>query len=185
MRKSLLIKIHLYCGLFTLFYLVAFGLSSIILNHDLKVEKRAITRSWNQHLKIDPTLMDKDLAKSVKSQLNIMGWELPWKFERDSVSFYFQITHTGRNYYLNVNLLTGEVVVDEAPKGFLAVLHGLHFFNGMAPNAPFFIRTWAVYQWLTLFTMLISIVVGLWLWLKYNYRRWVSFASFGPSVLAV
>ena len=185
MRKSLLIKIHLYCGLFTLFYLIAFGLSSIILNHDLKVEKHEVTRSWNRHLIIDTTLVDKDLAKSVKSQLNIMGWELPWKFKRDSVSFYFQITHTGRNYHLNVNLLNGEVVVDEAPKGLLAVIHGLHFFNGMAPNAPFFIRTWAVYQWLTLFTMLISMIVGLWLWLKYNYQRWEGFVFGGIFLVSI
>ncbi|MCK5370629.1 MAG: hypothetical protein KAQ62_18830, partial [Cyclobacteriaceae bacterium] len=59
-----------------------------------------------------------------------------------------------------------------APKGFLAVFHGLHFFNGNIPNAPLLLRSWAIYQWLTLFVMAISLILGIWLWLKYNYKPW-------------
>ncbi len=172
MRKSLLIKIHLYCGLFTLFYLIAFGFSSIILNHDIKLEKSDVTSSWNSTVTIDANLDDEDLAESVRYQLDLMGWTPPWEFRKDSITFFFKITHPGRKYHVNLDLTTGDVQVGEAPKGFLAVLHGLHFFNGNFPNAPFFLRTWAVYQWLTLFIMFISIVVGLWLWIKYNYHRW-------------
>ncbi len=168
----MLIKIHLYCGLFTIYYLIAFGLSSIILNHDIKVEKSDVTSSWNSTVKVDSDLDDKDLAESVRDQLKIMGWVPYWEFEKDSVSFSFSITHLGRNYYVDLDLTNGDVAIAEAPKGFVAVLHGLHFFNGNIPNAPFFLRTWAVYQWLTLFIMFISLIVGLWLWIKYRYQRW-------------
>ncbi len=172
MKKSLLIKLHLYCGLFTIFYLVAFGLSSIVLNHKMDVDNTEITEQWNSIVESDPNLSDKDLAESVRDQLKIMGWVPYWEFEKDSVSFSFSITHLGRNYYVDLDLTNGDVAIAEAPKGFMAVLHGLHFFNGNIPNAPFFLRTWAVYQWLTLFIMFISLIVGLWLWIKYRYQRW-------------
>ena len=185
MRKSLLIKIHLYCGLFTIFYLIAFGLSSIFLNHDIKVEKSDVTNRWNATVKIDQNLDDKDLAESVRDQLDLMGWLPPWQFKKDSVSFDFRITHLGRNYQVDLDLTTGEVFIEEAPKGFLAVLHGLHFFNGNIPNAPFFLRTWAVYQWLTLLTMLVSLIFGLWLWLKYNYQTWEGLVFGGVFVATI
>ncbi|MDH3246462.1 MAG: hypothetical protein OEM26_17715 [Saprospiraceae bacterium] len=46
MKKSLLIKLHLYCGLFTWSYLIAFGVSSIILNHNIKGENTSVNRTW-------------------------------------------------------------------------------------------------------------------------------------------
>ena len=185
MRKSLLIKIHLYCGLFTLFYLIAFGLSSIILNHDIKVDKSDVTSTWNSTVQVDLNLTEPELAESVRDQLGLMGWLPPWQFKKDSVSFDFRITHLGRNYQVDLDLTTGEVIIEEAPKGFLAVLHGLHFFNGNMPNAPFFLRTWAVYQWLTLLTMLVSLILGLWLWLKYNYQTWEGLVFGGVFVATV
>jgi len=185
MGKSLLIKIHLYCGLFTLFYLIAFGLSSIILNHDIKVDKSEVTSTWNSNVQVDPILTESELAESVRDQLGLMGWLPRWEFKKDSVSFSYRITHLGRNSHIDLDLLSGDVQIGEAPKGFLAVFHGLHFFNGQIPNAPFFLRTWAVYQWLTLLTMLVSLIVGLWLWLKYHYQRWEGLVFGGLLVATV
>lgn len=176
MKKSLLIKLHLYSGLFTSFYLVAFGISAIILNHNIKVEKKDVTHSWNTNIQVDVNLPNKQLKENIRDQLGFMGWTPPWEDKRDSTSFRFMITHTGRNYFLNLNTDTGDLVISEAPKGIIAVIHGLHFFNGKIPNAPFFIRTWAVYQWLALFVMFISLILGLWLWLKYNYKTWEGIA---------
>ncbi len=176
MKKSLLIKLHLYSGLFTSFYLIAFGISAIILNHNIKVEKKDITHNWNTNIQVDTNLPNKELKEKIRDQLGLMGWTPPWEDKRDSTSFQFMITHTGRNYFLNLNLATGDLDISEAPKGIMAVIHGLHFFNGNIPNAPFFIRTWAVYQWLALFVMFISLFLGLWLWIKYNYKTWEGIA---------
>lgn len=172
MKKSLLIKLHLYSGLFTSFYLIAFGLSALILNHKVNFEKRDVTNTWETSVQVNAGLSDHDLAESIRDQLGFMGWLPPWENKRDSTSFHFMITHPGRNYYLDLNLKTGNLAVAEAPKGFVEVFHGLHFFNGNVPNAPFFIRTWAVYQWFSLFVLLISLILGLWLWIKYSYKSW-------------
>lgn len=185
MKKSWLIKLHLYCGLFTIFYLIAFGFSSLVLNHNIKLEKTDITEEWKSMVQVNRLLSDKELAESVSTQLDLMGWLPHWKFERDSARFKYQVTHIGRNYHLDVDLETGKVLVGEAPKGLLAVVHGLHFFNGNIPNGPHFLRTWVVYQWLTLFTMLVSLLLGLWLWLKYTYKPWEGWVFGGLLVLTL
>lgn len=172
MNKSLLIKLHLYAGLFTSFYLIVFGFSALKMNHDIKLNRNVITKNWNTQIPLNVALSNKDLAEEIRDQIGIMGWVPFWKFDRDTKNFKFAIEHIGRNYYLDANLKTGFVEIAEAPKGFLAVFDGLHFFNGNIPNAPLLLRTWKIYQWLSLFVMTISLILGLWLWLKYSYRPW-------------
>lgn len=172
MKKSLLIKLHIYSGLFTLFYLLAFGLSTIILNHKLNVEKKEVTTTWNSNVVIDTSISDQEIAESTRDQLGLMGWLPAGEFKKENHRFRFRIVHPGRNYHLNVNLMNGEVSIAEAPKGFVAVFHGLHFLNGNIPNASLLIRSWAMYQWFTLFVMFISLLLGLWLWLEYRYKIW-------------
>lgn len=172
MKKSTLIKLHLYCGLFTSFYLIAFGVSSIILNHKIKVENTAVKKTWTDQITPDPSLADQELAENVRNQLGMMGWTPPWQFKRDSINFKFGLVHLAKTSQLNLDLNSGQVEVAEIPKGFWAVLHGLHFFNGRIPNAPFFLKTWIVYQWLTLLVLLFSLILGLWLWIKYSHKTW-------------
>jgi hypothetical protein len=175
MKKSALIKLHLYCGLFTCFYLLAFGISSIILNHKIDVENQTVKSTRNQLVKVGPSLSEVELAEHVRNQLGMMGWLPPWEFRKDSNSFQFVVTHLAKTSQLNLDLNSGEVKISEIPKGFIAVLHGMHFFNGRIPNAPFFLKTWIVYQWLSLFVLFISMVLGIWLWLKFNYKTWEMF----------
>ena len=185
MKKSLLIKLHLYSGLFVSFYLLAFGLSSIILNHKIDVENKKITRTWKTEASVDAGLADLPLAENIRDQLGLMGWLPRWEFRRDSAKFSFTIVHPGRKYQLNLDLNSKQVEVSEMPKGFIAVFHGLHFLNGKIPNAPFLIRTWAFYQWTALFVMSISLVLGIWLWLKYNYQPWQGIAFGGLFITTI
>lgn len=172
MKKSLLIKLHLYSGLFVSFYLLAFGFSSIVLNHGMDVEHKEITKKWEAEIQAHAELADLQLAESIRDQLGLMGWLPRWEFRRDTTLFNFTVVHPGRKYHLSLDIDQNHITVQESPKGFLAVFHGLHFLNGNIPNAPFLIRSWAVYQWVALFVMTISLILGLWLWLKYSYRPW-------------
>ncbi|GAB1452786.1 hypothetical protein MASR2M47_28420 [Draconibacterium sp.] len=172
MRKFPWVKLHIYCGLFTSFYLLAFGFSSIVLNHNINVEKDAIADIWTTQVSFDPTASDLDIAIHIRDTLNLMGWVPPWEIKKDSLSMNFQITHLAKTTNLQLNFATGILHVKERPKGFMAVLHELHFFNGQIPNAPFLLKTWIVYQWLTLFVLLISLFTGLWFWFKHSYKTW-------------
>lgn len=172
MKKSLLIKLHLYTGLFTSFYLVAFGVSTLIMNHKVQVERKELAKEWKATVSNVSGLPDLEKAQTIRDELGIMGWIPRWKFKSEKTLFHFSVTHPGRSYEFSYNSSTSEVHLREFPKGFVAVFHGLHFLNGKIPNAPLLIRSWAIYQWLALFMMLISLVLGIWLWLKFSYRQW-------------
>ena len=162
MKKSKLIKLHLYCGLFTSFYILAFGISSLILNHRWDIENKDVKNIYTERVIIDNNLDDNTLAENIRDQLGLMGWLPKWQMHRDSQSFQFTTVHLAKTNQLNVDLASG----------ILATLNGLHFFNGKIPNAPFFLKTWIVYQWLSLAVLFISLILGLWLWLKFNYQSW-------------
>ncbi len=185
MKKSTLVKLHLYCGLFTSFYLISFGLSSIILNHKFDLEKKAIKKTWAAQVQVDTSLSQKELAEEVRNQLNLMGWVPPWEFRKRDGHFQFITTHLAKTSKLDLDLASGRVEVAEMPKGFLEVLHALHFFNGRIPNAPFVLRTWIVYQWMTLFVLLVSLILGLWLWLRYSHKTWELYVFGGLFIFSL
>ncbi len=172
MKKSLLVKLHLYCGLFTFLYLISFGFSSLMLNHGIQVAATEITESWEEKVEVDANLPDKEAAEKIRDGLGLMGWVPPWKYQRDSLSLHFDITHPGMVYHAHHNFETHRTRIDKSPKGFLNVLNAMHFFNGKIPNAPLLIRSFAIYQWLGLFVLLISLIFGIWLWLKFSAKKW-------------
>lgn len=185
MKKSFWIRIHLYCGLFTSFYLLAFGVSSIILNHKLNIEKETVTKTWTTHVNYDPNSTGLDMALQIRDSLGLMGWVPPWEIKKDSLSLDFEITHLGKTVDFELNLDTGVLHAKERPKGILAVMHELHFFDGNVPNAPFLLRTWAVYQWLTLFVLLISLFIGIWIWIRYGHKTWELYVFGGIFLISV
>ena len=185
MKKAILIKLHLYSGIFTSFYLLAFGFSAVILNHGIDIENKAITHIREGNVAIDNSFSDLQMAESIRSQAELMGWLPRWEFNRDSRQFKFTIVHPGRKYHITANTSNGHLTISESPKGFLAVFHGLHFLNGNIPNAPLLIRSWALYQWLALFVMTISMILGIWLWIKFNYKTWQGFAFGGLFIITI
>ena len=184
-KKSTLIKLHLYCGLFTCFYILALGTSSLILNHGLRVEDQVIKSSWEAVVEIDISLGDQELAASVRDQLGIMGWLPTWRIQRDTTHFRFVSNHYAKTNLLTLDLNSGKIRVEVVPKGFLATFHSLHFFNGRIPNAPFFLKTWIVYQWLGLLVLLFSLILGLWLWLKFSHKTWELYVFGGLFLLSI
>lgn len=185
MKKSLLIKLHLYAGLFTSFYLLAFGASTLIMNHKMDVERKEMTKTWDAELAVDSKLSDLEMAEQIRDELGIMGWLPRWEFRREALIFTFTVTHPGRKYRIEHNAETNRLLIEEYPKGFVAVFHGLHFLNGKIPNAPLLIRSWLVYQWLSLSIMTVALVLGIWLWLKYNYKSWQGIAFAGLFIGSV
>jgi len=184
-KKSTLIKLHLYAGIFTSFYLIAFGFSALVMNHNVNLDHSVITKEWEANVEVDSSQTNLETAEYIRDQLNIMGWLPSWEFERAEQSFAFTIVHFGRKYHLFADLPGNNIRIKEEPKGFLAVFHGLHFLNGKIPNAPLLIRSWAIYQWLSLFVMGISLVLGLWLWIKYSYRPWQGVVFGGVFIFTI
>lgn len=173
MKKSTLIRWHLYAGLFTALYILAFGFSSLILNHGIELDQKKFIGEWETTLLLDTIPQENmALANRIRDQLQLMGWPLGWRMERDSSDFSFPLTNPGKEFLLEYHFHTGQVQVQEYRKSFWSVLHTMHFFGGEIPNAPFFIRTFAVYQYLGMLVLSISLVLGIWLWIKFSQRSW-------------
>lgn len=184
-KKSQLIKWHVYAGLFTSVYILAFAFSSLVLNHGWDVENKEVTDHWEATIRLDSSLNNDELSEQIRDNLQIMGWIPRWEFRRDSEEFKFRITHFGKDHRITANLATGKVEVDGISKGILATFHGLHFFNGSIPGASKFLRSWAVYQWLTMAVLVISLILGLILWVRFNFRRWHLYVFGGLTLLSL
>lgn len=108
MKKSAWIKLHLYCGLFTSFYLIAFGVSSLILNHKISVGQSEVAKTWTTQVQLDPKSTDQELAEGLWDQIGLMGWTTPWQFRRDSAGFSCAIVHLAKESSLHLDFQSGE-----------------------------------------------------------------------------
>jgi hypothetical protein len=120
---------------------------------------------WERRtLAVDPTLNDVQLAESIRDSLSLMGWPLPWRMWRDSISLSFEMEQPAKRYFISYKFSTSALDVVEIDKGFWRALNSLHG-AGQVPNAPF---TW-LWHWYTRAAVLIgilSIITGIYIWLK-------------------
>ncbi len=170
-QKINFIQWHLYAGLFTAFYMLAFAISSLLLNHGAKIENTHTTNTWQAQVDIDPSLKDHELCLKIRDDLEMIGWVPEWEIKKNNDVLNFKIVYQGKESRLSANLSTGNVEVNEASKGFFATFQALHFFNGNIPNGNLLLRSWGVYQWLTMTVMIVSLVSGMWLWIKYTRKK--------------
>lgn len=184
-KKSQLIKWHVYAGLFTSVYILAFAFSSLVLNHGWDLENKEVTDYWETTLQLDTSLENDALSHLIQDSLQIMGWIPYWEFRRDAEQFKFRVTHFGKDHRITTNLINGRVTVEGVSKGVLATFHGLHFFNGKIPGASIFLRSWAVYQWLTMAVLVISLILGLILWARFNIHKWHLYLFGGLTVVSL
>ncbi len=186
MKKSTLIRLHLYAGLFTAMYILAFGFSSLVLNHGIELDQKTLIEDRQETVLLGEISEENmALANSIRDQLNLMGWPLGWRMKRDSLNFSFPMTNPGKEYILDYEFATNKVRVQTYRKSFWSVLHAMHFFGGEIPNAPFFIRTFVVYQYLGMVVLTMSLVLGLWLWIKFSYQSWELYVFGGLAILAM
>ncbi len=186
MKKSTLIRWHLYAGLFTAMYILAFGFSSLVLNHGIELDQKTLVEEWEETVLLGEVPAENmALANRLRDQLNLMGWPLGWRMKRDSATFSFPMTNPGKEYQLVYEFATNKLQIQTYRKSFWSVLHAMHFFGGEIPNAPFFIRTFVVYQYLGMLVLLSSLILGLWLWIKYSYRKWELYFFGGLALISI
>ncbi len=165
--KNLLQKIHIYGGLLFFPYLLIFGLSTLHINHDFKIfgEKQ----DWTERkMVIDIAEIEdnQQLAESIRDSLGLMGWCPWWTQNRNESRFRFSIDHFGSEHRINANLGTGEVIVNRRYKGFLSVLHSMHFLGSDVPRANRVINSWQYYQDFTVIYLIIAIITGIYMFLE-------------------
>jgi len=180
--QSLLQKIHIYGGLACFWYLIILGVSSLHFNHHFKfMEHRSDSIVWErQSLAVDESLDDLQLAEAIRDSLSLMGWPLPWEMWRDSAALHFAMEQPAKRYFITYNFAGNEVEVIQRSKGFWNVLNALHG-AGSVPNGPF-TTLWQGYTRLTVITVILSIITGVYIWLKSKKDKKTGFVILLVSV---
>ena len=167
MFRNYILRIHIYIGLFCLPYLLIFSLSSLNFNHHFLPEKLSEEQSasWQVKVNLPETYDNAALANMVKDSLGLFGWAPWWEYRRDSVSFRFGVTHTGKFYEVVTRKGSGVVTVNQWNYQSGNVLKGLHFLGEKIPGAPLHINMWRFYQDLTVYAVFFWVLSGLYMWI--------------------
>jgi hypothetical protein len=185
--RRLLLKVHLYGGLVTCWYLLIYGWSSLAFNHQwLLPASTSDPLSWERQLRVPDSKDDVELAARVRDGLGLAGWPLPWAMQRtpDGV-FSFEMSRPGRNYQIRFDPTTSLVRVEERSTGLRSVIKFLHGNAGGVPNLDW-LRSWPMYTEVTTWVVLFAVASGVYLWFKRSNRRRAVLVTVGcGSVLSL
>lgn len=139
-------KLHIYIGLYFLFFIWLFSFSGLMLNHP----KWEFTRFWERRKEnvtvhaIQPPVAKEDMARAreVMAQLRVSGEiERIEIFPKES-RFRFRVNRPGRMIDIWTNWKVGSAEMKEITTDGWGVLHMLHQFNGVRMNSSEEVRDW-------------------------------------------
>ena len=150
-----LFDLHLVLGLLCLPYLVVFGVSSILLNHDVRNQT---TTEWQRVIAAPSAESDTARAATTLDALALTGSVLARTVKRDGAGgLHFKAIRPGRSYQVAL-LASGQARVRESSGGVIGIsraLHGLH-----DTQSSRWSLSWALYTELATAVILFSIASG-------------------------
>ncbi len=193
--RDFLNKWHVYGGLFTVGFLLAFSYSAFYHQHHPKSPRESNRRStWEQRIAM-PEIEDGNAYKlAVRDSMGLFGHAPWWEDYHDSLGIHhFMIVRPGKQYWITVPVEGDLCSVEEIRKGFLDVLIQIHpLAAGMQGHGkgPFFIKAWRFISFPMALVLLGVIIITIHFWyvrsLK-SFRSWqvVSIIAFIPIILIV
>jgi hypothetical protein len=162
-----LVDLHLYLGLFSLPYVLLFGVSSILLNHDIRSEPRV--SHWERTIAPPAAGTPVERAQAAAAALGLKGLALrPSARESAGGVLTFRVTHAARVHRVEVDP-AGRARVAETYQGVAGVIRALHGFHGW--NVSTWGYSWALFTDFSVGAFAFFIVTGIWLaWLRVNAR---------------
>jgi hypothetical protein len=139
-------KLHIYLGLYFLWFLWLFALSGLLLNHP----QWQFASFWEERKqseqvkKVRPPQEVDDLriAQNLMQQLGLSG-EIDWTTTRPSANrFDFRIVKPGQIIEVKTDLKTEEAAVHSTQTNGWGIVKMLHTFTGVRANAPNAERDW-------------------------------------------
>jgi hypothetical protein len=139
-------KLHIYLGLYFLWFLWLFSISGLLLNrpHWLFADFWPNRKQFEVSQKVWPPLETNDLriAQSLMQQLGILG-EIEWTTTRPaSDRFDFRIVKPGRIIEVKTDLKAGKAVIQSIQTNGWGIMKMLHTFTGVRASDPDAERDW-------------------------------------------
>ena len=122
-------KIHIYLGLYLLFFIWIFGFSGILLNHRWEFSDSWKNRNQLQYEKVIQLKEHKERASlilEIMDQVKLNGRVINPKYSEDSTQLTFIVANPGARFDVAVNLMDGKVMVKEAIFDSWGIMKGLH-----------------------------------------------------------
>lgn len=176
------LKVHLYIGLFILFFIWLFGFSGLLLNHHWEFanfweERKEQSSSW-----VIEIVRNKEpyvLAHDIAHKLNLNGSVGNITFSNDSLGLNFIVSKPGTRYDFQAMLDDGKIVVKELKFNKWGILRALHVLRNpsleeRADNHQTIMASiWGVSVDI-LSVSLIALCLGGWImWLKVRGRKFI------------
>ncbi len=122
-------KIHIYLGLYLLFFIWLFGLSGLLLNHHWEFANFWEDRKeikYHKTIQISRGMEQYTLVHEIKNKLNLDGSVINPIFSNDSIFLNFIIAKPGTRYDVQANLNDGKIMVKETKFNTWGIIRALH-----------------------------------------------------------
>ncbi len=167
-----LLNIHLYGGLICFWYLLIYGVTSLDFNHPwLFPEVKSEKVKWERALNIPDLADNVKLGETIRDQLDLIGWVIPWNMRRDGAgNLQFELSRPGKNYVIATDRAAGIVRVEEQHTGLRSALLSLHGNTGDVPGSRF-LGAWGIYTEITTWLVMFFADSGIYLWVRRERAR--------------
>ena len=174
--KRFLCKFHIYGGLFSVGFLIAFSYSAFVHQHHPKFPKPGDkTVYWEQGLDIPDIEDELEYKFAVRDSLGLFGHAPWWEDYRDSLGVHhFMIARPAKQYWVTVPLEGDIFKIKEIRTGFWDVLIQLHPLAAGMQNhgkGPFFIKAWRIISVPMALVLLSVILITIYLWYIHSFHK--------------
>jgi hypothetical protein len=123
------LKIHIYIGLYLLFFIWLFGFSGLLLNHHWQFanfgeERKEI--SYEKTIQISKEREQYQLVNEIMNKINLNGSISNVRFSDDSILLNFIISKPGTRYDIRANLNDGNIMISEMKFNKWGIMRALH-----------------------------------------------------------
>ena len=174
--RNFLNKFHVYGGLFSVGFLIAFSISAFYHQHHPKFPKPGDkTAYWEQSIMVPDIPDNLDFKFAVRDSLGLFG-HAPWweDYHDNSGVHHFLINRPGKKYWITVPDKGHVYKVEEVRTGIWPVFIALHYLASGMQNVgekPFFIKAWRIISLPMALVVLGVVIITIHFWRVRSFRK--------------
>lgn len=173
-------KIHIYLGLFLLFFIWLFGISGVLLNHHWDFSnswEKKIVSNYEETITIGPEREKQQLVQEIIAKLNLAGSIFNPRYTNDSTGLNFIVAKPGTRYDVEASLTDGKILIKESRFDQWDVMKTLHKLRNSTPNEEgsryhhLLASVWSFSMDIVATGLIIICLGGWYLWWQVNKKR--------------
>ena len=187
-------KLHIYLGLYLLFFLWLFAFTGLLLNHPLwrfaEFWPQRVETNYERSVRSIPAESDLERARSVMQQLDLTG-EIDWPPRQPGADrLEFNVNRPGNMNRVSVDLAANQATVQNIRINAWGVMHVLHTFSGTRANNPEARRDWSLTTlWVVSMDalaagLILIVLTSYYMWWRLRTRRLKGSLCLGAGVAA-